>query len=206
MKYISDIELMTGFVNPVYMFLMRPENLGNIRTVAEEKFIADFKSIIQRSNDDIIKQLIWDSNWRASLTGAWIAFAKNKKEFIDDIGYFMLQGKGGVGYCYALAKFGGKESSEIINSYLNKDLEIQKFPKEGFQREAICALLYLDKANSTNYCTDILKADGTYQQFIKFEYMKGHKLANDASWQDLSGYIENFNYAFDLFSSLFSSG
>lgn len=202
MKYIPDLELFSKFVSPIYLFLLGTTNFNELNAAELSAFEKDFRRIVSESNDIVIKQLIWDSNWRASLTGAWLAFALNKTEFTDDIGHFLLQGNGGViGYCYALAKFRTDECSNIIVSYLQQELVFEKYPKEGFQDTALCALLYLDRVNSTKYAQEILKSGGLYDLFINADW-HGFKLSNYARWADITPAFKRFENTFDYFTSL----
>src|SRR5262245_62039603 len=117
-------EIFKKYVDPVYLSLMGTVML--IEPAEErEKFKQKMAAILADADltDDMLKLLLWSSDWRYSLVGAWLIFIKNKTAFTDDIGKFLLQHKGGViGYCFALAKFGTSACVDYLVCYLEKDL------------------------------------------------------------------------------------
>lgn len=78
-------------------------------------FKNDFIKLRDSLTQTELKELLWNSNWRYSLVGAWVVFSLNKVEFKEDIGKFLNQGKGGIiGYLFVLAKFGDEVSANYI--------------------------------------------------------------------------------------------
>jgi hypothetical protein len=203
MNKLTDNEVYAKFVPRVYGLLMANIKIYDLPPIQEEQFKNDFRSIVSRANDIIIRQLLQHQDWRASLTGAWLAFALDRKELTNEIGYFLIRGKAGtVGYCYALAKFGTEESSKIITSYLCKHLTFTKVPEERLQDRAIPALMYLDKINSTYYADEILKPGGPYDIFINTEFYRGLKLSQGERWSDIDGNYLHFCRTFDFVQSI----
>ena len=111
------------FVGPIYGHLMSHTKIFSKPIEEQTNFKQKVVGILSNTTDIILKKLLWDSNWRYSLVGSWLIFLKDKTEFTNDIGKFLLQGKQGtVGYCYTLAKFGTTQCSEYLSNYLEKEL------------------------------------------------------------------------------------
>lgn len=133
------------------------------------------------TTDDVLKQLLWDNDWRFGLVGAWLIFIKNKIEFTDDICKLLLQGKYAItGHCYALAKFGTLKCSEHLCRYLEEELPFDRIPSEGYQDTAIYALLYIDNKNKTAFSGQFLEPGGLWTKFVEFkcrvhQKVQGHK-------------------------------
>ena len=122
------------------------------------------------ATDDVLKQLLWDRDWRFSFVGAWLIFIKNKIEFTDDICKLLLQGDWGtMSYCFALAKFGTLKCSEHLCRYLEEELPFDKLPNEGFQDTALYALSYIDNQNKTDFSRQFLEPGGLWTKFVEFK-------------------------------------
>ena len=199
-------DIVVRFVNPVYGCLMGNIDIWNLPEPEKGKFIADFGNTCSIATDDVINSLLVHENWRASLVGAWVAFANNRYELRNKISELLTRGRAGmVGYCYALAKMGGAEESEVITQYLEKELSFDRLPVERFQKVAVCALLYLDKTNGTEYAKSILKNGGPYERFISLEFLPGKSFSNDERWRNIEIPFEHFCRTFDFINNTFSA-
>lgn len=191
------------FVAPIYGHLMSHTKIFS-KTIEEQ---ANFKEkvveILSNTTDTILKELLWDTNWRCSLVGSWLIFLKVKTEFTNDIGKVLLQGKAGaIAYCYTLAKFRTNECSVYLTNYLDKELHFDKFPKEKFQDVALYALIYIDKKNDTNYSRQFLDANGLWTKFIEFDFGGGFKLSDYPKWGNLDKNYEEFVCMIDFMNSI----
>lgn len=201
-NYIAHFE---NYIAPVYLNLVNPALLQQAGVDEQNAFKNLFMQKLAQADDAIIKDLLWDSNWRGSLTGAWFVFAGNKSEFIDDIGKFLLQGKNAeVGYCYALAKFGTPQAAKYLSDYLFRTLQFTNFPNERFQDLALHALLYIDKIQNTNYAADIIKSGGPWDTFVNFQF-HNFKLADYQRWKDEAEGARKFSTTLLFMDSLLSN-
>ncbi|KFF04884.1 DUF6000 family protein [Flavobacterium reichenbachii] len=193
--------LSTNYVNPVYGHLMTHTDIFKKPDQEQNDFKQKFTEIAADASDDIIKKLLWNDNWRFSMVGSWLIFAKNKTEFITEIGTLLLSGKAGtIGYCYTLAKFATPKCSEYLAGYLEKELRFEKIPTEKFQDTAIYALVYIDKKNKTNFSKPFLEPSGLWTKFIEFEF-RG-KLKDSSKWGDFEANYKNFVSMFEFMNSL----
>ena len=190
------------FVEPIYLQLIGQYILSS--DIDEQKHFKERVGIVLANTTDFdLQKLLCDDNWRASLVGAWLIFIKNKTEFTNEIGRFLLQGKGGtVGYCYALAKFGTKECSDCLIKYLEKELYFDKFPKETFQDIALSALLYIDKVNDTDISRQFTAPEGLWTKFVQFDFGGRRKLADYPRWGDIDENFKQFELMFDFINSI----
>jgi len=198
---MTEIELYQRYVDPVYLPLMGTVILTQSNE-EKEGFKHKFKQIVSESDDDLIKKLLRNSNWRFSLVGAWICFIKNKTEMSDEIGKMLLQGKSGtVGYCYALAKFKTNETAQYLIQYLEK--ELKRVNDETFQDTALYSLKYIDKIKGTNYADLILKKDGPWDNFVNHEHgIKGFKLSQGDRWSNIDKHFNKFVQMLDFIEDL----
>jgi hypothetical protein len=102
--------------------------------------------------EEVISKCLGDFNWRTRQTGAFFSAITNQKQFIKPIGEHLLKSEvcyaGGV-YCMVLASFNTKDCVDYLNTYLNYYLTRTDLWFD--QREAMEAILYLDKINQTQY-------------------------------------------------------
>ncbi|MFN8393597.1 MAG: DUF6000 family protein [Bacteroidia bacterium] len=123
----------------------------NIRKTDAE-WIDQLNAVKPEIDDVIIRQCLGDFNWRTRQTGAFFAAITNRTEFIDIIGTHLLKSEvcyaGGV-YCQVFASFNLPQCVDDLNRYLDHYL---MQPDLWFdQRDAMEAILYLDKINGTHH-------------------------------------------------------
>lgn len=196
------LEFFAEFVTPVYGPLMHSAE----EHVEDETFKANLKSILEKSTPKIMKELLWDSNWRASLVGAWLIFLKNDMDFIDDIGKFLLQRKGGtIGYCHAFAKFATNQCGVYLIQYLNQQLPFEKYPEEKFfPDQALYALMYIDSVNGTNHAQQFIQEGGLWHKLINTQIGTYPPLKEYEHWGNLEKSYQNFVAKQNLMNNLFS--
>lgn len=142
----NDFELTQDFIDkwviPFYM------NIGNL----DNDWINKLTSVKNEITTDIIQKNIGDFDWRTRQTGAFFSAITNQTQFIDIIGTHLLKSEvccaGGV-YCKVFASFNLPKCVDYLNLYL--DYYLTKPDLWFHQRDAMEAILYLDKLNSTNH-------------------------------------------------------
>ena len=130
------------WVSPFYM------NIGHTDNDWCNKLIAIKKEI----TTDIIQKNLGDFNWRTRQTGAFFSAITNQTQFIDIIGTHLLKSEvcyAGRIYCQVFVSFNLPKCVDYLNLYL--DYYLTKPDLWFDQREAMEAILYLDKLNSTNH-------------------------------------------------------
>lgn len=109
-------------------------------------------NIKAKITSEIIKLNLGDSNWRSRQTGAYFAAITNSDDFVDVIGTHLLKSEVPYAsriYCLTLSHFNTATCVNYINNYLEYYLDK---PDLWFdQRDAMQAIVYLDKINSTNH-------------------------------------------------------
>jgi len=191
------------YVEPIYGHLMTRTMIFQQPIDVQLEFKQKVVEALADVTDDILKKLLWDSNWRFSLVGSWLIFIKNKTEFIDDICKFLLQGKAGtIGYCFTLAKFGTLQCSEYLTSYLKKELFFDKSPIERFQDTAIYSLVYIDNKNKTSFSKQFLEPSGLWTQFIEYEFLKNKRLKDSSRWGSFDENYQNFVCMLDFMNTI----
>ena len=142
----NDFELTQDFIDkwviPFYM------NIGQ----TDNEWIDKLTSVKKEITTDIIQKNLGDFNWRTRQTGAFFSAITNQTQFIDFIGTHLLKSEvcyaGGV-YCKVFASFNLPKCVDYLNLYL--DYYLTKPDLWFDQRDAMEAILYLDKINSTNH-------------------------------------------------------
>jgi hypothetical protein len=195
---MTEIELYQRYVEPIYLPLMGEVILTEPKD-KREIFLKEFHKVVAEMDDHLIKLLLRNSNWRFSLVGAWMCFAKNKIEFTDEIGKMLLQRKGGtVGYCYSLAKFGNPAAIFYLRQYLEEELNRKD---ESFQDTALYSLKYIDKTKDKNYATAILTSNGLWDKFVNYEYgVTKFKLSLGDRWNNIDKHFHQYVKMFDFIS------
>jgi hypothetical protein len=145
----------------------------------DQKLIDSFVAVKNDITDDIISKALGDFNWRSRQTGAYFAAIKDKQNFIDIIGVHLLKSEVTFAckiYFVVFASFNTKKCIDYIETYLNYYLNK---PDLFFdQREALEAIIYLDKVNETNL-------------FSKYQDMWTKFLENKPYWKkeiDIDGF------------------
>ncbi len=158
-SFKNDIELTQEFIDkwviPFYM------NIGHTDTEWINKLISIKKEI----STDIIKKNLGDFDWRTRQTGAFFSAITNQTQFIDIIGTHLLKSEvcsAGKVYCQVFASFNLPKCVDYLNLYL--DYYLTKPDLWFDQRDAMQAILYLDRINSTNYFN---KHIDNWTKFIK---------------------------------------
>ena len=157
--FINDFELSQDYVNkwvvPYYMKLRH----------TDDKWINKLTSVKREITTDIIQKNLGDFNWRTRQTGAFFSAITNQTQFIDIIGTHLLKSEvcfAGRVYCKVFASFNLPKCVEYLNLYL--DYYLTKSDLWFDQRDAMEAILYLDKLNSTNHFDKHIKM---WTEFIK---------------------------------------
>lgn len=158
-SFKNDFELTQDFinkwVNPFYM------NIGH----TDNEWINKLTSVKKEITSDIIQKNLGDFNWRTRQTGAFFSAITNQTQFIDIIGTHLLKSEvcfaGGI-YCQVFASFNLPKCVDFLNLYL--DYYLTKPDLWFDQRDAMEAILYLDKLNSTNHFE---KHTNNWKEFIK---------------------------------------
>ncbi|WP_291725836.1 DUF6000 family protein [Bernardetia sp.] len=117
----------------------------------DDKWTDELISTKNKITTDIIQMNLGDFNWRTRQTGAFFSAIANQTQFIDIIGTHLLKSEvcyAGRVYCKVLASFNLPKCINYLNLYL--DYYLTKPDLWFDQQEAIEAVLYLDKVNSTN--------------------------------------------------------
>ncbi|MVM39273.1 hypothetical protein GO730_19770 [Spirosoma sp. HMF3257] len=197
----ADIDLYERCVYPVYGHLMGHTKIYNLSEMEQNNFIEEFIRIRKETDDVILKKMLFDSNWRCSLVGAWLIFSKNKGNFTNWIGQFLLQGKAGVvGYCYALNKFATLGGAQFLIDYLRKELQFDRFPQEKFQDFAYISLLNIDRKNGQN---NIQEIQILWDRFVNTEYSKsGSKLIDSEKWGNVEGRSLEFEKMYNFIDNI----
>jgi hypothetical protein len=151
-------------------------NIGH----TDNEWINKLTSFKKEITIDIIEKNLGDFNWRTRQTGAFFSAITNQTQFIDIIGTHLLKSEvsyaGGV-YCKVFASFNLPKCVDYLNLYLDYYLTT---PDLWFnQREAMEAILYLDKINSTNHFdrhisnwTEFIKNKPYWDKEIKIEKLE----------------------------------
>jgi len=170
----NEFELTKDFIDkwviPFYM------NIGH----ADNEWINKLTSVKKEITTDIIEKNLGDFNWRTRQTGAFFAAITNQTQFIDIIGTHLLKSEvcyaGGV-YCKVFASFNLPKCVDYLNLYL--DYYLTKPDLWFDQRDAMEAILYLDKINSTNHFdrhisnwTEFIKNKPYWDKEIKTENLE----------------------------------
>ncbi|GGD36342.1 DUF6000 family protein [Flavobacterium orientale] len=155
----NNFELEKDFIDrwiiPYYL------NIGNTNT----EWINKLTTIKHEITTDIIQTNLGDFNWRSRQTGAFFAAITNQTQFIDSIGTHLLKSEvafAGKVYCKVFASFNLPKCVDYLNLYL--DYYLTKHDLWFEQRDAMEAILYLDKLNATNHFE---KHFSLWTEFIK---------------------------------------
>lgn len=142
----NNDELSKDFLNKwVIPFYMK---IGN----TDSEWYNQLKTIKPEITKEIIKKNLGDFNWRTRQTGAFFSAITNQSEFIDIIGTHLLKSEvcyAGRIYCKVLAYFNTPKCVEYLNIYL--DYYLKRSDLWFDQRDALEAICYLDKLNSTHH-------------------------------------------------------
>ena len=134
-------DFLTKWISPFYFQLHQ----------YDQKLIDSLLPVKNDITDDIISKALGDFNWRSRQTGAYFAAIKDNKNFIDIIGVHLLKSEVTFAckiYCLVFASFNTPKCVAYLETYLNYYLNK---PELFFdQREALEAIVYLDKINGTN--------------------------------------------------------
>jgi hypothetical protein len=170
----NEFELTQDFIDKwVIPFCL---NIGH----TDNEWINKLTSVKKEITTDIIKKNLGDFNWPTRQTGAFFSAITNQTQFIDIIGTHLLKSEvcyaGGV-YCKVLASFNLTKCVDYLNLYLDYYLTKHDFWFD--QRDAMEAILYLDKINSTNHFdrhisnwTEFIKNKPYWDKQIKTENLE----------------------------------
>lgn len=135
-------EFIDSWIIPFYSNLLHTDS----------KWINQLQAVKKALIPYIIEKSLGDFNWRTRQTGAFFSAITNQTQFIDIIGTHLLKSEvcyAGRVYCQVFASFNLPECVDYLNTYL--DYYLKKSDLWFDQREAMEAILYLDKLNSTNH-------------------------------------------------------
>ncbi|MBD8019106.1 DUF6000 family protein [Kaistella pullorum] len=162
-SFKNDFELSRDFLDKwVIPFFM---NIGHFSGHLDTKWIDSLKRIKCEITPEIIEQNLGDFNWRTRQTGAYFSALTNQTQFIDIIGTHLLKSEvsyAGGAYCEVFASFNLPKCIDYLNLYL--DYYLTKPDLWFDQKDAMEAIMYLDKINSTN---NIDRHRSNWIQFIK---------------------------------------
>jgi hypothetical protein len=158
-SFKNELELSQDFINkwinPFYM------HIGSV----DDEWVSQLRSIKKEITSDIIQRSLGDFNWRTRQTGAFFSAITERIEFIDTIGVHLLKSEvcyaGGV-YCKVFASFNTAQCVDYLNLYL--DYYLTKPDLWFDQRDAMEAVMYLDKINGTNHLDNHIN---NWTEFIK---------------------------------------
>jgi hypothetical protein len=188
------------YINPIYGHLMGHSQIFNLPQAAQDEFIKEFTRIKNEIDEENLKKMLFDVNWRCNLVSAWLIFSGNRLDFSTSVGNLLLQGKAGVvGFCYVLSKFENTESIQFLLEYLKKELQFDKFPDEKFQDIAYLALLHIDKQTGQNNINEIR---GLWDRFLNAEFTRGFKLEKSAKWGNIESQYCNFVKMYNFVDSI----
>ncbi|UUU28143.1 DUF6000 family protein [Streptomyces sp. DSM 40750] len=105
--------------------------------------------------------------WRPRLTAAWLIGVSRRVSYRARIAELLLDSEmayAGLGYCFALARFGTHEDAGILTAYLNRYLPRTDLHYD--QPVALGALLYVDSRLGTAYAAPFTPPDGPYQRWV----------------------------------------
>ncbi|MGW0711079.1 DUF6000 family protein [Streptomyces sp. NPDC002643] len=106
--------------------------------------------------------------WRPRLTAAWLIGISRRTSYRARLGDMLLDSEvmfAGLGYCFALARFGTHEDAEILTAYLNRYLPRTDLNYD--QPVVMGTLLRLDSHLGTSRAAPFIAADGPYQRWVE---------------------------------------
>lgn len=118
----------------------------------DSEWIEQLFSIKNDITTDVIEMNLGDFNWRTRQTVAFFSAITNQTQYVDIIGTHLLKSEvcyTGAVYCKALASFNLPKCVDYLNLYL--DYYLTRADLWFDQQQAMEAVLYLDKLNSTNH-------------------------------------------------------
>lgn len=150
--YSNEIQLTAEFIKkwcvPFYMF-----GINN-----SDEFIKKLTPIRYELNEEIVKNLLGDFNWRTRIVGAYFASILELKSMEEIIGIHLLKSQvcyAGNGYCLALATFNTQKGIGYLKKYL--DYYLTQIGLHFDQTDAMCALKWTDNLNGTNETENYLE-------------------------------------------------
>ncbi|WP_254408128.1 DUF6000 family protein [Streptomyces sp. AC495_CC817] len=124
--------------------------------------LADAASITDAELEALLSE-----GWRPRLTAAWLIGISRRTSYRSRLGELLLESGAayaGLGYCFALARFGTHEDAEILAAYLNRYL-----PRTDLRYDqplAVGALLYVDGRLGTAHAAPFTAPGGPYQRWV----------------------------------------
>ncbi|MFI1018245.1 DUF6000 family protein [Streptomyces sp. NPDC020965] len=159
---------------------------GGFLHLGEEErtsFAASLQSDSLQASDQEIGAL-FGYEWRARLTAAWLVGVARRVEWRERIGSLLLASEltyAGQGYCFALARFGSAEDSEILVSYLDRYLP--RWECRYDQESALGALMRLDSQLGTSHAQRFVGPDGPWEHWVD---ALTHTRGTASTWADAS--------------------
>jgi len=142
---------------------------GNFMRMMEEKERVTFGHALatdaRQITDGQLKQLL-AYPWRAQLTGAWLAGVALRDSHRDRIGELLLASRtsfAGQGFCFALARFGTRQDTQLLVDYLDRYLP--RLDQFYDQHWAMGALLHLDARLGTDHANRFLDDSGAWRRW-----------------------------------------
>ena len=115
-----------------------------------DRFSEALRPVYDEVDDDLVRTLLTDRNWRSRTTGALFAAIASMHELEELIGRLFLRSDvpfAGDTYCLALARFDTPHSLACLSDYL--DYYLTRPDLEFDQNDALAALIYLDRRHGT---------------------------------------------------------
>lgn len=128
--------------------------------------ITEVKAALTEVDADIIERLLSTRGWRERLVGSWFVGLKKWSQFEDVVGELLLASEvtyAGCGHAFALACLADEVSRRYLVDYLEKYLRCPELFYD--QQCAMCALMWIDEQNGTNYAAPFLVPGGLWETF-----------------------------------------
>ncbi|WP_246204146.1 DUF6000 family protein [Streptomyces tailanensis] len=120
--------------------------------------------------------LLLSFGWRPRLTAAWLIGVSRRTSYRTRIGELLLDSEvvyAGLGYCFALARFGTEEDAEILTAYLNRYLPRTDLHYD--QPVALGALLRLDSRLGTAHAAPFTEPGGLFDRWVDGVALMGYR-------------------------------
>lgn len=115
-------EQLTAWVAPIYLQVLHGNHLS-LAGADREAFLADARRASAEADEEGLRLLLWDANWRPRLVAAWLAGVRREARLEPLIAELLLESAvsfAGQGYCFALARLGTPTAATALESYLER--------------------------------------------------------------------------------------
>jgi len=171
-------ELYERWVSPLYMRLLHGNFLGDLLADPlsdnRTEMISRFRSRVADVDPSIVATLIHQREWRARLTGSWLAGLRGWRRFSHEIGTMLVESQmcfACQGYCAALACYADQASADHLRRYL--DTWLPQVDKYYDQHWALPALAWIDQRLDTQYAAEYLVSGGLWDRWATAQHREG---------------------------------